>query len=62
MLLVLGLARFAYGWVGFWGFSAFRGLFLLGYILGLLRLCRVEVFKGLEFFCAYGLLGLLTVG
>ena len=33
--LRLGLARFAYGWVGSRVFSAFRDLFLLGYMLGL---------------------------
>ena len=35
VVLLPGLARFSYGWVVFNVFLAFRGLFRVGYILGL---------------------------
>ena len=44
------------------GFLAFGGLFCQGISQGQLRLCRVEVFQGIEFFCAWGLLVFLTIG
>ena len=62
VLLRLGLARFAYGWVGFRVFQRLEVFSGQGIHQGQLRLCRVEVFQGVEFFCAQGQLGLLTVG
>ena len=44
------------------GFLAFGGLFCQGICQGQLRLCRVEVFQGIEFFCAWGLLVFVTIG
>ena len=62
VLFCLGLARFIYGWVGCRVFYRLEVFSCQGISQGQLRLFRVEVFQGLEFFCAQGWVGLLTVG
>ena len=62
VLFCLGLARFTYVLVGFSVFYRLEVFSFQGISQGQLRLCRVVFFQGLEFFCAQGWLGLLTVG
>ena len=58
----LGLARFAYGFVGLMIFQCLEVFPGQGISQGQLRLCKVQVFQGLEWFCAQGWLGFLTFG
>ena len=62
VLLCLGCARFSQGWLGFVVFHRLEVFSSQGISQGQLRLCRVGFFQGVEFFCAQGWVGLLTVG
>ena len=62
VVLRLGLVSFAYGWVGFRFIQRLEVFCGQGRSQGQLRLFRVQVFQGLELFCAQGWLVLLTVG
>ena len=57
----LGFGRFAYGFVGLMVFQCLEVFSGQGISQGQLRLCRVQVFQGLEWLRAQGWLGFLSV-